>query len=401
MTEEVFEGNEFNEVGGTTESEQDLSPLKQAEINQAVVNGTDWTVETILSQINKGNIQLNPKFQRRDAWGVDRKSKFIESLILGFPVPQIVLAEAKGRKGSYLVIDGKQRLLSIRQFSSPNDDPLFSQLHLKDLTIRPELAGKCLVDLQTDVNMDDDLRAFENATIRTVVIKNWPSESFLYHVFLRLNTGSMALSPQELRQALNPGSFVDFADKAATESAALKEILKNKGPDFRMRDVELLIRFYAFHFFMSDYKGDLKGMLDSACERLNNRWAEEEVELSNLSKEFEEAYIAAKQIFGEKAVFRKWTTNGYESRFNRAIFDVMMHYFSVPYVRESALANRQAVEGRFKALCSGDQAFLGSIEKTTKSLEATYIRFSKWAIALNEELGTTIHVPSLVNGRII
>lgn len=401
MTEEVFEGNEFNEVGGTTESEQDLSPLKQTEINQAVVNGTDWTVETILSQINKGNIQLNPKFQRRDAWGVDRKSKFIESLILGFPVPQIVLAEAKGRKGSYLVIDGKQRLLSIRQFSSPNDDPLFSQLHLKDLTIRPELAGKCLVDLQTNVNMDDDLRAFENATIRTVVIKNWPSESFLYHVFLRLNTGSMALSPQELRQALNPGSFVDFADKAATESAALKEILKNKGPDFRMRDVELLIRFYAFHFFMSDYKGNLKGMLDSACERLNNRWAEEEETLSNLSKEFEEAYFAAKQIFGEKAVFRKWTTNGYESRFNRAIFDVMMHYFSVPHVRESALANRQAVEDRFKALCSGDQAFLGSIEKTTKSLEATHIRFSKWAIALNEELGTTIHVPSLVNGRII
>jgi hypothetical protein len=191
MTEEIFEENEFIEVGETTESEQDLSPLKQIEINQAVVNGTDWTVETILSQINKGNIQLNPKFQRRDAWGVDRKSKFIESLILGFPVPQIVLAEAKGKKGSYLVIDGKQRLLSIRQFASPNDDPSFSQLRLKDLTIRPELAGKSLVDLQTNVNMDDDLRAFENATIRTVVIKNWPSESCVYQVFLRQKTGSM------------------------------------------------------------------------------------------------------------------------------------------------------------------------------------------------------------------
>ena len=220
---------EFQEVGETSESDRDLLPLKQGEISQAVVNGTDWTVETILSQINKGNIQLDPKFQRRDAWGVDRKSKFIESLILGFPVPQLVLAEAKGKKGSYLVIDGKQRLLSIRQFAAATDDRTYSQFRLKDLDLRPELNGKVLDDLKSDANLDDDLRAFENSPIRTVVIKNWSSESFLYHVFLRLNTGSLPLSPQELRQALHPGMFVDFADEAASTSNALKEILKNKG----------------------------------------------------------------------------------------------------------------------------------------------------------------------------
>lgn len=400
MSEEIYEENDFNEVGETTESEQDLKPLEQGDINQAVVNGTDWTVETILSQINKGNIQLNPKFQRRDAWGVDRKSRFIESLILGFPVPQLVLAEAKGKKGSYLVIDGKQRLLSIRQFAASNDDQVFTQLRLKGLTLRPELVGKDLDGLKLDANLDDDLRAFENSPIRTVVIKNWPSESFLYHVFLRLNTGSLPLSPQELRQALHPGPFVDFSDETASTSKALREILKNKSPDFRMRDVELLVRFYAFHYFMSDYTGDLKGMLDLACGRLNTRWAEEEAALRQLGQEFEEAYIASKEVFGEKTVFRKWGQDGYESRFNRAIFDVVMHYFAQPHVRQAALANREGVEEQFKKLCSGDQAFLGSIEKTTKSLEATYIRFSKWAVALNEVLGTSIHVPALENGRI-
>lgn len=399
MSEDAYEENDFNEVGETTESEQDLSPLKQGEINQAVVNGTDWTVETILSQINKGNIHLNPKFQRRDAWGTDRKSKFIESLILGFPVPQLVLAEAKGKKGTYLVIDGKQRLLSIRQFAASNDDPKFSQLRLKGLTLRPELVGKGLDHLKGDANLDDDLRAFENAPIRTVVIKNWPSESFLYHVFLRLNTGSLPLSPQELRQALHPGPFVDFSDETASTSAALKEILKNKNPDFRMRDVELLVRFYAFHYFMPDYTGDLKGMLDLACRRLNARWSEEEAALRQISQEFEEAYKASKEIFGEKSVFRKWGQDGYETRFNRAIFDVIMHYFVEPEVRKAALENRKEVEERFKKLCVGDQAFLGSIEKTTKSLEATYIRFSKWAVALNEVLGTSIHVPTFENGR--
>lgn len=399
MSETAHENN-FDEIGETTELEQDLSPLKQGEISQAVVNGTDWTVETILSQINKGNIQLNPKFQRRDAWGPDRKSKFIESLILGFPVPQLVLAEAKGKKGAYIVIDGKQRLLSIRQFAAPRDDQVFSQLRLKGLTLRAELVDKNLDDLKLDANLDDDLRAFENAPIRTVVIKNWPSESFLYHVFLRLNTGSLPLSPQELRQALHPGRFVDFADETASNSIALREILKNKNPDFRMRDVELLVRFYAFHFFMSDYTGDLKGMLDLACERLNARWQDEKITLRQLGQEFEEAYKTAKEIFGEKTVFRKWAKGGYETRFNRAIFDVMMHYFAEPQIRELALSKRQAVEQRFKALCEGDQAFLGSIEKTTKSLEATQTRFSKWAIALNETLGVTIHVPVLESSRI-
>lgn len=401
MSENTQDEIEFKEIGDTSESERDLLPLKRGEISQAVVNGTDWTVETILSQINKGNIQLDPKFQRRDAWGGDRKSKFIESLILGFPVPQLVLAEAKGKKGSYLVIDGKQRLLSIRQFAAANDDPVYTQLRLRDLDLRPELDGKILDDLKSDANLDDDLRAFENAPIRTVVLKNWSSESFLYHVFLRLNTGSLPLSPQELRQALHPGVFVDFADETASNSNALKEILKNKGPDFRMRDVELLVRFYAFHYFMQEYTGDLKGILDIACGRLNERWGKDEPEIRQLSQEFESAFQAAKAVFGEKSVFRKWTTSGYETRFNRAIFDVVMHYFADPIVRDSAVANKQAVEDQFKTLCVQDQMFLGAIEKTTKSLDATHIRFSKWASALNESLGTKIPVPMLINGRIV
>jgi hypothetical protein len=401
LTDNTFEDEKFIEVGGTTESEKDLSPLKQSEISQAVVNGTDWTVETIISQINKGNIQLNPKFQRRDAWTSDRKSKFIESLILGFPVPQVVLAEAKGRKGSFLVIDGKQRLLSIRQFAAANGEEIFTQLRLKDLVLSPELNGRCLEDLKTDVSLADDLRAFENASIRTVVIKNWPSESFLYHVFLRLNTGSLPLSPQELRQALHPGAFVDFADEVASNSLALKEILKNKKPDFRMRDVELFIRFVAFRRFMADYTGDLKRMLDLTCENLNLRWEIEEPALRDLSQQFESAYQAAKSIFGEKNVFRKWTGVGYEARFNRAIFDVLMHYFAEPVVRAAALFSPDLVESAFKRLCASDQVFLGSIEKTTKSIDATFTRFSKWGEALSASLGLSINVPTLTDGRIV
>jgi hypothetical protein len=62
------------------------------EISKIIVAGTDWTTATILDQLVRENIQLNPRFQRRDAWDIIRKSRFIESIFLGFPIPQIVLA---------------------------------------------------------------------------------------------------------------------------------------------------------------------------------------------------------------------------------------------------------------------------------------------------------------------
>jgi hypothetical protein len=68
---------------------------------QVVLAATDWTTQTVLIQLTKGNIELNPNFQRRDAWRPARKSRFIESLILGISIPQLVLAERKNKKLIY------------------------------------------------------------------------------------------------------------------------------------------------------------------------------------------------------------------------------------------------------------------------------------------------------------
>jgi hypothetical protein len=236
----ILDEDTFIEENDTEESVEELGSLNPQIVQQAVVAATDWTTETVVNQINKGNILLNPRFQRRDAWENSRKSRFIESLILGLPIPQLVLAETKNRKGRYIVIDGKQRLLSIRQFTAGENDPDYTQLRLTGLDIRRDLNTKTLNDISNDADLYQDVSAFENQPIRTVVIKNWRDENFLYRIFLRLNTGSVPLSPQELRQALHPGKFVDFADSHSGDSSALREILKNKKPDFRMRDTELL-----------------------------------------------------------------------------------------------------------------------------------------------------------------
>lgn len=109
------------------ETAEDIS-CNPENFEEAVIWGTDWTTETIFTQLQKGNIDLNPSFQRRDAWTDREKSRLIESLILGLPVPPIILAENKNKKNSYIVIDGKQRLLSIRRFFEENDDGEFAPL---------------------------------------------------------------------------------------------------------------------------------------------------------------------------------------------------------------------------------------------------------------------------------
>ncbi len=384
--------NDFLEDEGQAENLDDIKKVDTATVSQAVVSGTDWTTETIISQINKGNIQLNPRFQRRDAWEQQRKSRFIESLILGLPIPQLVLAESKTKRGAYVVIDGKQRLLSIRQFAADPADEVFQPLRLSGLLIRTDLRGLTLHDLRTDIQRSDDLSAFENQPIRTVVIKNWGSEEFLYQVFLRLNTGSVPLSPQELRQALHPGPFVEFADITSGESPALRELMSLKKPDFRMRDTELLIRWYAFRYFGHTYSGDLKGFLDETCKGLNRSWGAQGDEMKADLLEFEAAYATSKAVFGAN-VCRKWTARGYERPFNRAIFDILMHFFANPSVRAAAEGRGGEIEAAFKALCEGNANFLASLERTTKSIGATFLRFSVWAQALNNLLGLNLQSP--------
>lgn len=221
------------------EDESDLNVGRLENLGQVVVTGTDWTTETILNQLKKGNIILDPKYQRRDAWSVKHKSRFIESLFLGMPIPQIMLAEQKNTRGKYIVIDGKQRLLSLRQFAAEDSEQDgFAQLKLKGLELKKEYNGLSLLAIEEQGLYPEDIAAFQNQTIRTVVVKNWPDEEFLYLLFLRLNTGSVKLSPQELRQALHPGGFVDFADDFTSRSEKLKNTLKLKKPDFRMESVK-------------------------------------------------------------------------------------------------------------------------------------------------------------------
>ncbi len=382
------------------EGEDDLEPVKP-EHSQAVVTGTDWTTETIIHLFERKTIELDPSFQRREAWTAIRKSKFIESLMMGLPIPQIVLAEKKGKPGHFIVIDGKQRLLALQQFAGTPGDPRTRALALEGLPTLKDLNGHTYEKLKLDSRFADHLEAFRNQPIRAVVVKNWPDENFLYLVFLRLNTGSVPLAPQELRQALHPGPFLAFINERSADSQGIQACLRITKPDFRMRDVELMIRYYGFKEFMESYRGNMKGFLDDTCRKLNGRWNNGKADILRCADELEKAITESMKVFPDNALFSLWANSEYEGRFNRTIFDVFTYYLSTPSVRKAIAGKHAKVRKMFEKLCEDDEAFRNSLQITTKKLDAVHTRFSTFGRELGRLTGLTLRVPTLTGKRLI
>jgi hypothetical protein len=230
-------------------------------------------------------------------------------------------------------------------------------------------------------------------------VRNWKDENLLFRIFLRLNTNSVPLSPQELRQALHPGPFVDFLDDASSRSAAIQRVLGIEHPDFRMRDVELLLRYFAFSYFLPDYRGNLKQFLDDACDHLNETWEDESADLEQSAEECDRAIETTFEVFEENA-FRRWSGERYERRFNRAVFDAMVFFFDDEEVAARAIERAEQVRNAFERLCDRDEEFDLSLQTTTKTIAAVTHRLSAWGRALSRVVEVKLKTPVLRNNRI-
>lgn len=367
----------FFEESDDDPSDENLDDLLVGEksLAGAVLYNTDWTVETITGQVAKGSIDLTPSFQRRDAWTVAKKSLFIESILLNFPVPPLTLAE-RGNSKTYLVVDGKQRLTTLSQFFGLMPTSARNSFKLTGLKELPQLNGLDLGLLRD--RYPSHINELENYTIRTNVIRGWQRDDVLYSIFLRLNSGSVKLSPQELRQALKPGPFSDWLIQYSEGSMALRSVFPGTEPDFRMRDLELLLRYFGFQFFIDDYRGDLKRFLDSTVDTLNRDWADAADAVKARAAIFEAAYRSVVTVFGERGALRKWNGDRWENRLNRAVFDVMVFYLRTPETIQAFEDNGEGLVLDYQALCSNSTAFREAVESTTKSIEAVATRLFLW-----------------------
>lgn len=381
-------GNEGEDIGPEVvlqygEITEDDLGLVADDIQQLVVAPTDWTISVLVDLLRKRKIDLQPNYQRRVAWDEGKMSRFIESLFMRLPVPQIVLAEM--RPGVFAVIDGKQRINSLARFCLDDKAPL----RLGGCEYRADLNNNTYDDLQAIPALEPSVDAFQNHTVRTVVVKNWKSDSLLYLLFLRLNQNSVTLSPQELRRALYPGKFMDWLDDKTAQSAAMKSVFK-KVPDFRMRDMEVATRFLGFHRFTDLYEGNMKKFLNETSQRLSENFDAQLGQLEHDWMQLEDGMSLASTIFGKDA-FKSRQDGKYQRSPNRAVIDIMAYYFADPAVRAAIPDDKQpAIRAAFEDLCDNNAKFLQALQTSTKTTKATSQRFHDWGDALRKVIGAVV-----------
>ena len=374
------------------EAFQELDDIGNASENaNLIVYSRDWTVATILNQIEQGNIDLNPGFQRRNAWTDDKRSKLIESIMIGYPIPEIVLAEDKNRRNSFIVIDGKQRLLTIAGFKNPDIYQYWTKKIPKTQRLTSSYNNKTYADISSDADM---LRIFENSALRCTVISNYPSEESLYDIFYRLNSGSTPLSSQELRQALNKGHFSEFLISVTDKDNVIRKVMNLSEPDKRLRDVEVLLRCMSFLKYATEYKGNLLQFLDNTTRAFNKNWDSEEKAIIRLKDRAMSATEKLYSVFDSyDTIARKYKNGEQYKQFNRVIFEVLVYFFDKIDENYLTTENNARFIHSYQELFANDTDFQATIDGSTKNLENYKIRYSRIHDIVEESYGVSVNSP--------
>lgn len=260
----LFSGEQETELEESLEEDDDILPSKFS----ISVSRKDIDVDGIVKRLRNGDIYI-PDFQRAYVWKPKQASRLIESLLLGLPVPGIFLS-IEPSTNRLLVLDGQQRLISIRSFY---DGKLFNSRTTFSLRgVHNNFEGKTYSTLT-----DSERRQLDNSVISATVIQaDDNNEESIYYIFERLNTGGTLLKPQEIRGCVYHGELNTLLGKL-NHNSAWREIYGDK--DKNRRDQELILRFIAL-YFQANYKPSMKEFINQYMKQNRNLKYHSEEQLS-------------------------------------------------------------------------------------------------------------------------
>jgi hypothetical protein len=226
--------------------------------------GADYPIDGLVKRLDAGDIVIprfsadeptgadgSVAFQREFVWSKAQADRFIESLLLGLPVPGIFLV--KEANGTFLVLDGQQRLITLRSFYKG----LFGGREFKLGVVQTRWRDKTYQTLDAE-----DRRRLDNSILHaTIVRQDEPSEdqSSIYMIFERLNSGGTALQPQEIRVALYHGDLAALLNELNADTS-WRELYGRKS--MKLKDIEQILRFFALNFQGATYERPMKGFLN-------------------------------------------------------------------------------------------------------------------------------------------
>lgn len=206
-----------------------------------------------------------PAYQRSFVWEDVRQSKFIESLLLGLPIPYIFTAE--NPDGRLEVVDGSQRIRTLQNFLSNN-------LTLSNL----ELLAKCNGLKFKDFPISRQ-RKINNTSLRMIVLSEKSDEDARYMLFERINSGSVLLEAMEKRKGSFKGPFTDFIYECSKNPLFIELTSFTPSTLKRGEPQELILRYFAYSENLDEYNGYVNQFLDNFNKRMNDGFDKQKLAL--------------------------------------------------------------------------------------------------------------------------
>lgn len=279
--------------------------------------GADLSFRELISMYEEDEL-IKPELQRKYVWDRVEASRFVESILLGLPVPSIFLAQSGSQK---LIVDGYQRIMTIYDYIRgvfSADGKVFRLSNTEKINAR--WRNKAFSELTSD-----EQRKLRSTTIHAIVFEQKKPENddtSLYQIFERINTSGRTLTAQEIRNCVYQGSFNALLFEL-NENKEWRELFGTKEPDSRMRDLEYILRFFVM-------KSDV--VLDSTLNQISLKKA-----LNDFMDKYKDAADDVIDVFRQefismikavsssvgKNAYKNYSRGRYSKKFHPAIFDAI------------------------------------------------------------------------------
>ena len=384
----------YEPIEPDNEDEEMNDPFDPEEIS---IDTKTVPMETFLRRLLQGSIKLNPDFQRAEVWTAEKKSQLIESLMLRIPLPMFYVSADE--KNNYTVVDGLQRLSTIRSFilgdqylAERKEELRGEGFRLQQLEFWKRYEGATFNDLPENLK-----NRIVEAEFQFTVINPGTPEEVRRNIFKRLNTGGEPLSSQEIRNALYIGPSTELLKQLALSASFTKATggsIKTK----RMEDKELILRFLGF--LLRTYEGykttnvdtylsdtmiiinamptfesrEFKKMTAKGKIRISDVW---DWKISDIEHAFELAMVRAEQLFGQHT-FRKSYGSNNRKPINKSLFEtwgnLLLGLNDAAYAK--LLSNKDTMMEDYVKLLN-DNEFHNDISRDSMKQASVARRFNK------------------------
>ncbi|MET4075340.1 DUF262 domain-containing protein [Hymenobacter sp. UYCo722] len=284
--------------------------VKSKEIH---TDGYPMSIGELITLYRDGEMDIHPEFQRFFRWSQLQKSKLIESILLGIPIPSIFVSQRED--GVWDVIDGLQRLSTILEFVGELKDVEGKKIEASTLTgteYLPSLEGKLWEsdNVKKTFSLGQKL-LLKRAKLDVKIIKSQSDKDAKYELFQRLNTGGSILSYQEIRNCLlvmvNP-DFYKWLVKLADYDSFVKCMALSERQIEEQYNLELALRFFVYKNSTLDEVSSIKDISEFITKKMLEFSKDKSFSYSKEQVVFEKTFDLLAEIAGDDA-FTKYESD--------------------------------------------------------------------------------------------